>query len=241
MRAADSTNSRPGISSARRSSTPGDTGFTRTDLLITLTVTAVLAALIVTPLNLARDKARLALCLNNLQQVGRGVLLFADDHAATLPGLTENASGPAWWWYKEEVKPYVARAGSPSANSAFACPMDRGYSDPKPFHQTARFDYSSYVFNGVTLFGTPNIAGWKLPEVKQPKRTLLVLEWSAHAPLSWHRSRTGEANAPFYRDAENAVVFADGHTDFIQIYYDGYNPAYTRDPIPGYRYQYSGQ
>jgi hypothetical protein len=27
----------------------------------------------------------------------------------------------------------------------------------------------------------------------------------------------------------------------VKIYHDGYNAAYTRDPIPGYRYRYSGR
>jgi hypothetical protein len=93
------------------------------------------------------------------------------------------------------------------------------------------------VFNGVTLYGTPNIAGWKLPNLQQPKRTLLVMEWVAHAPLSWHRSKTGKANAPL-PDAESVVAFADGHVNLTKIYYDGYNAAYTRDPIPGYEYQH---
>ena len=35
--------------------------------------------------------------------------------------------------------------------------------------------------------------------------------------------------------------FVDGHVRFSKIYYDGYSPAYTRDPIPGYDYKYSGK
>ncbi len=66
------------------------------------------------------------------------------------------------------------------------------------------------------------------------------MEWTAHAPLSWHRSRTGRNNRPFYNDAENMVAFVDGHVEFIPIYYDGINSAATRDPIPGYKYKYSG-
>ena len=87
----------------------------------------------------------------------------------------------------------------------------------------------------------PNIAGWKTTAVNLPQRTLLVMEWTAHAPLSWHRSRTGRANAPFYSDAQSVATFTDGHVAWLPIYYDGYNAAYTRDPIPGYDYKYSGQ
>ena len=201
----------------------------------------MLAALVVAPLTMVRDKSRLETCIGSLKQVGRAVLLSAEDHGTTLPGLKQTESGDPWWWYKEEVKSYVGLSGpSSSNNQVFACPMDRGYSDSSPFCKNPRFDYTSYVFNGVTLFGTPNIAGWKLPSVNQPKRTLLVMEWAAHAPLSWHHSKTGKANAPFYRDAESVVAFADGHVNLIKIYYDGYNAAYTRDPIAGYEYKFSG-
>jgi len=99
---------------------------------------------------------------------------------------------------------------------------------------------TSYVFNGVNLPGVPNIAGREVSSIKAPARTLLVMEWTAHAPLSWHRSRTGQANTPFYNDAQSVVGFVDGHAALTKIYYDGLNAAYTRDPAPGYAYQYSG-
>ena len=225
-----------------RSNPDAGAAYTRTELLITIATATVLAALVIAPLAVVRAKSRLKVCAGNLRQIGRGALLFAEDHGTSLPGLIRTESGDPWWWYKEEIKSYLGLSAPSSPNDrVFACPLDRGYSDLQPFCKTPRFDYGSYVFNGVTLFGTPNVAGWKLPAVNQPGRTLLVMEWPAHAPLSWHRSKTGKANAPFYRDAESVVAFADGHVNLVKIYYDGYNPAYTRDPIPGYEYKYSGK
>lgn len=216
--------------------------FTRTDLVVALAVLTVLAALVMVPLSLGRQRARLGVCLNNLQQVAQAVARFATDHQGTLPGHVPGRAGDAWWWYKEDVKGYLGMTGLSTVNDRqFACPVDRGYSDPKPFSLNARFDYSSYVFNGVTLPGLPNISGWKTAAINQPQRTLLVMEWAAHAPLSWHRSRTGQANTPFYSDAECVVAFADGHVNLTKIYYDGYAAAYTRDPIAGYDYKYSGK
>jgi prepilin-type processing-associated H-X9-DG protein len=216
--------------------------FTRTDLLVIIAVLSALAAVVTVALTRSRSASRLKMCSKNLMEVGRAVLLFAKDHQETLPGLMRTAAGESWWWYKDEVKGYAGLNGASSPDDrVFACPMDRGYTDPMPFCKNPRFNYSSYVFNGVTLLGTPNIAGWKLSAVHQPARTLLVMEWAAHAPLSWHRSKTGKANAPFYSDAESVVAFADGHVSLTKIYYDGYNAAYTRDPIPGYQYKYSGK
>lgn len=216
-------------------------GFTWVELLVVLAVISVLAALAVQPLTRGRRKSRLARCTANLQQVNRAVLSWAEDNSKALPGPGPGMPGDVWWWYKEHVKRYAGLTGPSSTNDqVFACPEDRGYTDPKPFHQNSRFDFTSYVFNGVTLPGAPSIAGWPLATVKQPKKTLLVMEWTAHAPLSWHKSKTGRDNLPFYRDAQSVVGFVDGHVSFAKIYYDGYNAAFTREPIPGYEYQYSG-
>jgi hypothetical protein len=219
----------------------GADGFALADLVVTCAGVSILAAIIVASAASAKEKAGLTRCTANLQQVTRAVLDFCDDDFQTLPGPAATAPNNLWWWYKEQVKVYLGLMGPSSADDlVFACPADRGYSDPEPFHLDARFDFGSYVFNGVTLPGMPNIAGWQLSSVKNPRQTLLVMEWTAHAPLSWHKSKTGRNNMPFYCDAQSVVGLVDGHVSFSKIYYDGYNAAYTRDPIPGYEYQYSG-
>lgn len=216
-------------------------GFTRTDLAVSLAAVSLVAALAWIPATVVRERGRLARCLANLGEVNRACAAFAADHSQALPGPVEGP-GEFQWFYKEQVKGYVGLRGASSPSDAvFACPSDRGYTDPKPFHQSERFDFGSYPFNGVLLPGVPNIAGWKVSEVRQPERTLQVMEWTAHGPLSWHRSRTGSRNAPFYNDAESAVGFVDGHAALIPIHFDGYNAAYTRDPVPGYAYRYSGR
>jgi competence protein ComGC len=216
-------------------------GFTLTELMVILAVLSVLTALLVAGAKNAKENAGLARCLGNVQKVNGAVLSFCNDNKETLPGQDDVGANGIWWWYKEEVKSYLGMTEPSSANDlVFACPGDRGYSDPGPFHLNAHFDFGSYVFNGVSLPGIPNIAGWKLSSVKHSARTLLVMEWVAHAPLAWHRSKTGNDNMPFYCDAQSVVGFVDGHVNFSKIYYDGYNAAYTRDPISGYDYQYSG-
>ena len=214
-------------------------GFAVSDLLAVLAILAIVGAVAGIPLARGKQKARLATCLGNLQSVARGLQLYAGESHGTLPDSVPSRKD-IWWWYKDAIMPYATKAVGGSSDTLFACPNDRGYSDPAPFCKTARFDFNSYVFNGVTLPGMPNIAGWKLSAVAEPQRTFLAMEWTAHAPLSWHRSRTGSANAPFYSGAESATSFVDGHAALTRIYYDGFNAAYTRDPISGYDYRYSG-
>ena len=217
------------------------TGFSLPDLLVVIAVSLILAALVLPVLTSIRAKSKLAWCINNLKEVNRAVSLYADDHNGILPILPPTMRKDVWWWYKEQVKGYIGLTGPSSPKDVkFACPNDQGYTDNIPFRHNERFDYSSYVFNGVNLPGIPNLAGHPIGTVKDPAKTLLTMEFPAHGPYSWHKSRTGKANQPFYNDAENVVAYVDGHVKFIKIYYDGMNAAYTREPIPGYEYQYSG-
>lgn len=218
--------------------------FTATELLITLAALSVLAAMTVPLVAQGRAKSRLASCVANVRQVNRAVLQFADEHDQKFPDMDNSPAPGGWWYYKEQVKGYAGLTGASSANDkVFACPDDRGYGEgtekPRPFCKSQKYVYTSYVFNGVNLPAIPNIAGREASSITDPSRTLLTMEWVAHAPLSWHRSRTGKANTPFYNDAESVVGFVDGRVAFIKIYYDGLNAAYTRDPAPGYNYKYS--
>jgi type II secretory pathway pseudopilin PulG len=220
-------------------------GFSGTDLLVVLAIVSVLAAVVVPMIARARSKTRLQQCISNLQQVNRAVLLYAEDNKGIVPLLQSSPQPGSWWHYKEKVKGYLGYSGPPSpSEKVFGCPSDRGYGEGGeklvPFRTSKKYNYTSYNLNSITLPGVPNIAGWQVSAVKEPSRTLLTMEWTAHAPLSWHRSRTGKANAPFYNDAESVVGFVDGHVGLIPIYYDGVNAAFTRNPIPGYSYKYSG-
>lgn len=213
--------------------------FARPDFLVVLAILALLAAIVVPSLLNSRATMRQSQCRSNLRDVGRAILAY-ESNSGRLPSADPSTKG-VWWWYKEQVKSELGLRGPSSpADKVFACPDDRGYEEARPFRLSPKFDYSSYVFNGVNLPGVPNVAGRTMSSIKEPAVTLLVMEWSAHAPLSWHRSRTGKKNHPFYNNAESVVGFADGHVDFIKIYYDGLNAAYTRDPIPGYNYKFSG-
>ena len=219
-------------------SQPG--GFTLTDLLVLLAGLSLVCAVLLGYQSRVRTKVRLNTCTSNLAQVNRALLEYANDNHQRLPASTAGDQHDIWWWYKEMVKSYAGLKGESSdKDTLFACPEDRGYSNPIPFHSDGHFDFSSYVYNGVNLPGMPNISGLTLAAINHPKRTLLVMEWTAHAPLSWHATKTGRKNTPFYCDAKSVVGFVDGHVGYIPIYYDGYNAAYTQDPIDSYDYQYS--
>ena len=76
-------------------------------LMAVLARLSVLAAIVVARAAGVKEKAGLARCTANLQQINRAVLTFCDDNDQTLPGPADTAPDNVWWWYKEQVKDYL--------------------------------------------------------------------------------------------------------------------------------------
>jgi len=239
-------------------------GFTLVELLVVIAIIAILAALLMPVLSLAKAKAKRTECLNNLKQVNLGVHVYAGDNGDVLP----NAGPATYILYKEAVKSYVGLHGLSSAqDKVFACPADTFYYDESSSayvshgrHEERTVDFSSYVFNGANLLGTnypnfayngilPGIGGQKLGAVKNSARTVLVAEASALEPYSWHQQKPPVLGSwPMFNDAKNMVSFADSHANYINIYWNstlgypngGVSVAAYYDPPAGYDYQWSG-
>jgi len=60
-------------------------GFTLIELLIVVAIIAILAAMLLPALSRAREKARSALCINNLKQIGVAVHMYINDYHGLIP------------------------------------------------------------------------------------------------------------------------------------------------------------
>lgn len=81
----------------RRKPSPGEgRGFTLIELLVVIAVIAILAAILFPVFAQARDKARQAVCLSNLRQIGSALAMYLQDHDERLP--TTCGTGRAWTW-----------------------------------------------------------------------------------------------------------------------------------------------
>ncbi len=80
-------------------------GFTLVELLLIVAIVAVLAVLLLPALKLAQDRARSAVCLNNLKQIGYVAKMYEGDWNAAISMCWHSADHSRLWY--QQVLPYV--------------------------------------------------------------------------------------------------------------------------------------
>ncbi len=74
-------------------------GFTLIELLVVIAIIAILMAILMPALNIAREQGKRAVCLSHLKQLNLAWIQYADDFDGKIPGADVNysTSTPDWW------------------------------------------------------------------------------------------------------------------------------------------------
>lgn len=244
--------------------------FTLVELLVVIAIIGILAALLLPVLNTSMAQARRETCISNVKQIDVGVIMYAADNQDTLFSVLKRPKSgfyfEEWTSFVPLTGHYVGWKGTPSPlDRIFACPADT-FHDQIPgrtvdwinesLHSQSNVNYSSYIFNaGNAVFQgisqrkkypamIPGVLGAQLASIRTPDKTILLGEWPAWSPYSWHSPprprKTGINNAP------DVLGFADGHVGYLKIYAGTNNPtgvhqsSFAFDPPPEYDYKWSG-
>jgi len=113
------------------------TAFTLIELLVVIAVIAALASLMIPSMSSSRERARMSYCANNLNQLGKALVAYTDEHNDRLPPVSINTSASAW---DMALMPYIGWA-----TNLFCCP-----SDPYPRKGAPMRSYA--VNGGVNYF-----------------------------------------------------------------------------------------
>jgi len=199
-------------------------GFTLLELLVVIAIIALLAALLLPALSLAKQTAQRTACASNLRQLNIATQMYCHDNEERLPGVWEgsvgggNDSGPDGWVYFRNFG--GPTRFDPSQGSlypcleqlrVFDCPSDRARRG------------NSYALNSLLTTDTSTTGfhlGISLSILSSPSRTLLFLEEAAM------EDPDGSTNDGYFdarndhlshRHKEGAnFAFVDGHVKYYK-------------------------
>lgn len=151
-------------------------GFTLIELLITISIIAILAALLFPVFGSVRARARQTTCVSNLKQIGLGMALYAQDSDQKFPLGVDPVDKYTGAWmgtpYQEEAKelPLLPALLAPyiTSKAVWRCPSDTGFDALDPLlgitplaaHPTAFDAYGmSYFYRTELGFKEKTLSG----------------------------------------------------------------------------------
>ncbi|MCC6483268.1 MAG: prepilin-type N-terminal cleavage/methylation domain-containing protein [Armatimonadetes bacterium] len=163
-------------------------GFTLIELLVVIAIIAILAAILFPVFSMARQKANMVSCLNNLKQLGGAFVMYANDNDGRYPSAQGPAGhveinwcgslGPSMWVYPErgQIWPYV------KAIKVYGCPVDKNQVAPAivylPSGITSSRQYPlSYSMNNTISRGKPDGMA-----IRQPSQFMLLIHEARQIP-----------------------------------------------------------
>jgi len=194
-------------------------GFTLVELLVVIAIIGILASMLMPVLSIMVEKARRTHCLNNLKQIGNGLLMYAGDYNDMLPVATVgNGEGEG------------ATLADPMKSLSLLYP--NFIPDPRIFTCRSTGDSMSDLEPGDTFLPRPEtddpvtdrrICSYgydcdkTLRSVINPAAVAVV----ADAPAIENGVTVAHRNCPAHHDAGQNVLYLDGHVEFRTSVYAG--------------------
>jgi len=150
-------------------------GFSIGELLIVITVVAVLVAILLPVMAGEQEKSRSAVCISNEKQLGVAANEYCADNNRFLPPIFQPNPGDSPWW--RELDPYT------KSQTIYACPDDTysrsTFGDGSPVSYSMSFNWGDWgecpggACNNQARFSA---AGAQMSRISSPSTSILIAE-----------------------------------------------------------------
>jgi len=199
-------------------------GFTVIEILVVISIITILFSIILPLLKKAREKARQAVCMNNLRQISIALSLYIDDYDGYFPCADDPLSISPYYWlwmgrgWRKLLTPYIKKSITEKDPSILYCPSDR--TAPIKWESTS-YGYSMSFYHSpeqINMMTDPSYTydinkimpsiGQKSSKVKYPDKKIVIAEW-----LDNH---TGTNSGWWSWKGSRNYLFVDGHVEFLK-------------------------
>jgi len=218
------------------------TGFTLTELLVVIAVTAMLIGILLPVLRSTRQQAKVAACGSNLKQLSLALTVYEqesgtfpygfDDHLMVAPpgGYPGDASLDlqGWWWFHSLSG---IRGQNYGKGTILWCPSR---SVRNPYVLCGNYGVNRAICKDTAGFADSEFIGRPLGlnQIRHPARTLLITD-SGYSLISW-RGATNEPNQPFENTRREGNFYVPGLVVNEKRVLDGtISPGCERDAVDG--------
>ena len=202
--------------------------FTLIELLVVIAIIALLMAILMPALNIAREQGKRAVCLSHLRQLTMGWMLYAEDNDGKIPGADVNysTSTPDWWVHWPEA------GASESTIEQWYQSIEEGQlytycknvklyrcsNAPKKYGMTYSIVDSMNGFCDWDDYdGYANLKVTNMYKIERTAERIVFLDESPPSKGSWGIKYAIEAwwdPPPKLHNKGTTFSFADGHSEF---------------------------
>lgn len=221
--------------------------FTLIELLVVIAIIAILAAILFPVFAKARERARAAACVSNMNQIGKALMMYTDDHDGTYPLVRFYTSPTDGTWrepytWKRALLKYTSgydiwicpsnpiKYAGGSVNYGAAKIGDESNVQPM-IRPKSEWLSSCYGYNGG-FFPPGGYPIRRIDRVKNPAEIMGIIECRTANPdlgpwtHTWTQDRmgglaagvtTGPIGVFFTHTKRMNITFCDGHTGSLTL------------------------